>query len=442
MRSPVKKKQSEAKDNTPPVSPTNRGNRWMRGIFREIIFPVFMAIIVIQFVIQAFRIPSGSMEDSLLVGDFLLGLKFAYGSPMPFSDNKLPGYTSPDTGDIIIFRYPGEPEYPDYDKERYTHLANLLMFGNFYWDHEAPEDSPSLVHFPDGPKDFIKRAVAKSGQTIAIKDGELIVDGKLKPLPGKGKYLASTRGDRVRDEMRPVQLPSPGDTLDLNAPDIEQLYRLKSLILQENPDRIVEFDLQMKLNGEPVKDYVFSDYVIEGQSHPGAMFSRLRWFARKTFMPQPYPEGSLVRRVGYQFFDLAQLRYFIQNVEMENKRILQLETTRAIAAGITDTTILDSIASQEPPLQLSAKILMDGESLDTYLVKDHCFFMMGDNRDNSSDSRYWGFLSNKNIKAKAFLIYFSYDTQSSNLQLFNPFSWFEIPFHIRWSRIGKLIHGV
>ena len=107
--------------------------KFVKGLLREIIVPVALALIVIQYVIQAFQIPSGSMEDTLHTGDFLLGLKFTYGSPIPFSNQKFPGYTYPAKGDVVIFRYPGEPEYPDGNPQRYTHLFNALMFGNLYW---------------------------------------------------------------------------------------------------------------------------------------------------------------------------------------------------------------------------------------------------------------------------------------------------------------------
>ena len=67
------------------------------------------------------------------------------------------------------------------------------------------------------------------------------------------------------------------------------------------------------------------------------------------------------------------------------------------------------------------------------------FFMMGDNRDNSADSRYWGFVNLRNIRAKASVIYFSFENDDQAFSLGNPFTWWRIPFRIRWSRIGKVI---
>ena len=94
------------------------------GIFhflREMGSALIMALIAIVYVIQAFKIPTGSMENSLLVGDFLLGLKFMYGAPiLPFShelgiNQRFPAVTDPKTGDVIIFKYPGSDK-KDYIK--------------------------------------------------------------------------------------------------------------------------------------------------------------------------------------------------------------------------------------------------------------------------------------------------------------------------------------
>jgi signal peptidase I len=78
--------------------------------------------------------------------------------------------------------------------------------------------------------------------------------------------------------------------------------------------------------------------------------------------------------------------------------------------------------------------------MDYYVVKSPQFFMMGDNRDNSADSRYWGTVTLRNIRAKAFVIYFSFENEDQKFALGNPFTWWRIPFSIRWTRIGKIIH--
>lgn len=96
-------------------------------------------------------------------------------------------------------------------------------------------------------------------------------------------------------------------------------------------------------------------------------------------------------------------------------------------------------ASAKPHFEIKKKILVDGSPIDRYVVKSPLFFMMGDNRDNSADSRYWGFVTLRNIRAKAFVLYFSFENDDQTFALGNPFTWWRLPFKIRWSRLGKII---
>jgi len=111
-----------------------------KSVLREyteiIVLAVALALFVRTFFIQAFRIPSESMEDTLLVGDFLFANKFIYGPKLPFLDSRLPAIRDPRPGDIIIFKYPG-----------------------------------------DEKTDYIKRCVAVAGQTVEVKRNVLFVDG-------------------------------------------------------------------------------------------------------------------------------------------------------------------------------------------------------------------------------------------------------------------------
>ncbi len=124
--------------NTGQPTPPKVGRK--KGIVREYVEIIAMAVILAFFVrtffIQAFKIPSESMEDTLLVGDFLFANKLIYGPKVPFADKRLPGVRDPKPGDIIIFKYPG-----------------------------------------DKKTDYIKRCVAVEGQTVELKGRTLYVDG-------------------------------------------------------------------------------------------------------------------------------------------------------------------------------------------------------------------------------------------------------------------------
>ena len=474
----------------------------IRWVCKEIIMPLAMAILVIQFVIQAFKIPSQSMEDSLLVGDFLLGLKFVYGSPLPFSDNRTPSMIEPDTGNIIIFRYPGEPQYPDYDNDRYSHLANLLILGNYYWDHQPKGDQPSLISYFQGPKDFIKRVVAKSGQTIEVRDKKFFIDGKQTPIPGYGKILDPV-ARLFRDNFGPVTLPKPGQTIQFDTLSLAELHRVRSLIVQENPSSIVNLDLNLYVDGILNNEYQWSPINGSPFYAPGSaeamnialtkdIYSadQAKTLARSDFSKDPIsfqrefkeplltgflpdqqvmnqPASMGMRSVAYYYYFTSWvegLDYNLQTYKSMRKRELasltQVSTevtgltsvqdsiSNKNISSISDSSSTTSVASvkptkigQIPDFEVRSKLTIDGQEIKGYTIEQDVYFMAGDNRDNSSDSRFWGYLSRNNVKAKAFIIYMSIDNEN-NISLFNPFSWLSLPLKIRWTRIGKLIHGV
>ena len=417
-------------------------SRGIKMLLRELIIPIACALVVIQYVIQAFQIPSGSMEDTLLTGDFILGLKFTYGSPIPFTHSKFPGFTDPKAGDIVIFRYPGEPAYPDYDAKRYTHLADGLMFGNFYWDSKPIPGNPHLVHYADGPKDFIKRCIAVSGDTIAVHHGVLFQNGvEQKKLPGKGKYTAYSRTGVARDELSATRIPAVGDTIDLQNLSLPKLWWMKSLMAQENPEEKIELSLSLYRDSVEVDDYLFENFRVPVENDRGlllnavlsqgqiigqglqqgdtitgpAKFLMFKRLAQSGFLPRFDPNGrynGFMRPVSYDYFEGAQLGDLAYNVSLDSS------------------------------LSLSANLLVDGTPVKNYVVKYPVYFMMGDIRDNSADSRYWGFVSARNIKAKAFVVYFSFENSDAGFSFSNPISWFKIPFKIRWTRIGKIIHMI
>jgi signal peptidase I len=129
-----------------------------KSVFREyaeiIVLAVALALFVRTFFVQAFRIPSESMEDTLLVGDFLFANKLLYGPKLPLLDVRLPAIRQPKPGDIIIFKYPGDEKI-----------------------------------------DYIKRCVAVEGQTVELVDNKLFVDSVLQDEEFT-KYVFGSRPDR------------------------------------------------------------------------------------------------------------------------------------------------------------------------------------------------------------------------------------------------------
>lgn len=154
-----------------------------RGVLRETVESLGSAIlifIVIRFfAFHAFRIPSESMENTLLVGDFLFVNKLVYGPRIPFTTTRLPGFTHPKPGDVIVFEYP--------------------------WDRS---------------KAYIKRCVATEGQTVEVRDKKLFVDDV--PQADAWAVHKDARFDPKRDNFPPFKVPPGflfmmGDNRDFSA---------------------------------------------------------------------------------------------------------------------------------------------------------------------------------------------------------------------------------
>jgi len=134
-----------------------------KNIIREYVesfgIAIIAALLLKALVIEHFIIPSGSMEDTLLVGDFLFVNKFIYGARIPFTDIRLPAIKEPEQNDKVVFKYPGDKNH------------------------------------------YIKRVIAVEGQTIEIKNKVVYVDGKEFPFPEHGKF--------VNPEIKPPGVQDP-----------------------------------------------------------------------------------------------------------------------------------------------------------------------------------------------------------------------------------------
>jgi len=143
----------------------------LRDWTEALIVAAILALIIRTFVVQAFKIPSGSMEDTLLIGDHLLVNKFIYGTQLPFSDDPVLAIRQPERGDIIVFEFP-EDKDKSYFKRR----------------------------------DFIKRVVGLPGDTIEIRNKNVFVNGERYITP-EAVYKDGNLTAGPRDNMPPVTVP-------------------------------------------------------------------------------------------------------------------------------------------------------------------------------------------------------------------------------------------
>jgi signal peptidase I len=144
-----------------------------KSLFREytesIIIAVVLALFIRAFIVQAFKIPSGSMEDTLLIGDHLLVSKFIYGTDLPFTDKRIFKIRDPRRGDVIVFIYPEDPR-----------------------------------------KDFIKRVIGVPGDVVEGKAKQVFVNGQLYQNPHEvhKETQIIPKEQNPRDTFGPVTVPA------------------------------------------------------------------------------------------------------------------------------------------------------------------------------------------------------------------------------------------
>lgn len=299
-----------------------------REYIESLLVALAIALIIRAIVIYPFRIPTGSMKDTLLVGDFLIANKFVYGIRTPdwvgipytkigfkIPFFRTPGFRLPQQGDVVIFKYPR-----------------------------------------DDVLNYIKRCIAVSGDTLEVRKKTVYVNGKVFPNPPKSKYIYPTYPEDYkeyniyppnsgnRDNYGPVIIPAPGDTLGF-APSNKALWfeRFQTVVYEGH-----ELAVRTKSGTVPM--------TVENQN---------RWKATIE-------------------------RYSVDDFTIDGDPIRDI----------------------------------------VYTIENRHYFLMGDNRDNSLDSRYWGFLPERYVVGEALVIYWSWNSK--------------IPFYrllekVRFTRILNLI---
>lgn len=289
-----------------PKTPTQKTLEFIKNL----LFAAVAALIIKTFLIETSRVPTGSMEKTILVGDFLFVNKFVYGSSsprnIPFTNIALPYFQlpaihEPERGDIVVFEYPG-----DRDEMNSAEIMN-----------------------------YVKRCIGEPGDTIEVIDKVVFVNGKEAKRPAQIQYIspyvtpAGVANPRIfpkgsgfnEDNFGPVYVPKKGDKIPLTLETVE------------------------------------------------------KW---RTIIDREF-----------------------------GKKVLTVE---------------------------GSQVMIEGKPADSYTLKQDYYFMMGDNRDDSADSRFWGFVPRDKIVGQALMIYWSWDPSI-------PFSdFFNLMSTVRLNRIAKLVH--
>jgi signal peptidase I len=372
------------------VKPKSKLREWWDAI----LFAVVAATLIRWLIMEAYTIPTPSMENSLLVGDFLFVSKFHYGTRTPktplqiplthqkiwfteipsyvewiqLPQYRLPGFSEVKRNDVVVFNVPG------------------MLENN--WEIRDQNPSTWKKYPVDLKTNYIKRCMAIPGDIIEIRDRQVFINGEASTnAPGmQYSYTVVSKGE-INDRNL--------EKLGIGYEDISSIQRVSAS----------EVHYQMLLTNDIVEQIKPLPYItsIEVNSRPAS-----------------YDDPSIFGHSQYRKGNGDNLPPL--TIPKEGLTISINDSTLALYGS----TIVEFDHNKEASVS-GGKLMIAGKEVTSYTFKQNYYFMMGDNRHNSHDSRYWGFVPEDHIVGKGFFIWLSIDP---NKGFFSK---------IRWSRFFNLI---
>ena len=357
----------------------------------SLLFAIIVATIVHTYFIQPYTIPTSSLEKSLLVGDFLFVSKMNYGARVPMTTVALPMVhdTIPLTKRKSYLNWPQLPylRLPGFQDISRT---DIVVFN---WPEDTVvkfrDRSGQRVDKPiDKKSNYVKRCVGVPGDSLSIKDGLVYINGKELLLPERAKPQFSY--NLVLDGKTPI--------------DFEYLFKDMDItdgagFLNQQTRDTLFISALTAASAERFKNVpgVKSVNRIISQGAEDGIFPHINKWNRDNFGPIYIPQkGKTVA--------------------------LNLESLPFYKTILTDY--------EKKDLKVNGnQILIDGKVTTTYTFDQNYYWMMGDNRHNSEDSRYWGYVPENHIVGKPIFIWMSWDTNGKGLN------------KIRWDRVFTTVNG-
>ena len=403
-----------------------------------LVFALVAVYFINQFFFQNYVIPSSSLEKSLLTGDYLFVSKVSYGPripqtplTMPLTQHTLPvvecksyiewphwdyrrvkGLGDIQLNDIVVFNFPAgdtlcsAPQYQAFDYYQMCYGIGYQLYPNrpdpdslapdmrmkyFNAIYEAgrqtirqnqSEYGEIITRPADRRENYVKRCVGLPGQTLQIKDRIVYLDGKANKEPENVQYTYHVKlKQAIPEEMMEDLGISMEDLTSLNTSGYMPLTNRAVKVLKAHPDIVESVTLNTEANDLEI-------YPLNGNKH----------WTRDNYGPIWIPKKG-------ESIDLT-----LDNIAIYERPIKVYEAN--------DLQIRDG------------KIFINGQEAKSYTFKMDYYWMQGDNRHNSADSRYWGFVPEDHIVGKPIFIWWSSDPDRRGIN------------GVRWSRLGRIVDNI
>jgi signal peptidase I len=397
------------------------------GWVDAIVFALVAVYFINIFLFQNYQIPSSSLEKSLLVGDFLLVSKASFGPRVPntplsfplaqhtlpilncksfiehpqWNYRRLKGFDELKRDDIVVFNFPnGDTVATKYTNPDYYTWCYMYGKDNVLGRKDIFGD---IIYRPvDRRENYVKRCVAIAGDWLQIKDNQVYVNGqKQKRIPGMQlNYFVQTDGTYLsRSLKRELGISHEDDSLMIKNGQSEQVNQMNAQQIQEIgldprlpvyhfPLNEETYDKMLKVRGVTK---ILMEHSVSKDMFP--LGGHKNW-TRDNYGPIWIPKKGMTLTLNAYNFSIYE---------------------RAIR--VYETNKLDFI---------NGVFYINGKATKTYTFKMDYYWMMGDNRHNSADSRYWGFVPEDHIVGRPVFVWLSLDKDKSWLK-----------GKIRWSRFFK-----
>lgn len=376
------------------LKPRTEAGEWVSSI----LFAVIAATIVHTYIMQPFTIPTSSLEKTLLVGDFLFVSKFHYGARVPETAVAFPMVH--DTIPLLgIKSYLNKPQLPYFRFPGFEKVErNDIVVFNWPVDTVKRFFDNSKEHFTkpvDKKSNYVKRCVGLPGDSLKVVDGYVYANGEKIKLPGRAKPQYSYIGKTNGQPLNPRLLYEMYDITDGYSYNPNNNVFIIQSMTQESFERF-----KNNPNIAMVERLVDSTGIKDSKIFPNnGKFSWNNDNMGPIYIPK---EGVTVKITPETLPFYKRIIEVYEGREMGHERKVTVNGT---------------------------KVYLNGQPLDSYTFQQNYYWMMGDNRDNSEDSRFWGYVPENHIVGKPVFIWMSWDSNASGFD------------KIRWERVFTTVKG-